>query len=100
MRQPFVGDWSNDNQPQKPSGGAASPEDVIEDFVTNPATFRAEINTGLLPIKRLDLRTSSGVKTSAAYLRRDSAGAGKQSRASLRQRASMSTFGMGVLKKV
>src|SRR5213592_1112226 len=53
MRRHFVGDWSNDNQPQKPSGGAASPEDVIEDFVTNPATFRAEINTGLLPIQAI-----------------------------------------------
>src|SRR5437773_5261524 len=53
MRRHFVGDWSNDNQPQKPSGGAASPEDVIEDFVTNPATFRAEINRGLLPIQAI-----------------------------------------------
>src|SRR5437667_320412 len=53
MRRHFVGDWSNDNQPQKPSGGAASPEDVIEDFVTNHATFGSEIYTGLLPIQAI-----------------------------------------------
>src|SRR5437762_8945428 len=53
MRRHFVGDWSNNKQPKKPSGDATSQEDVIEDFVTNPATFRAEINTGLLPIQAI-----------------------------------------------
>src|SRR3990172_5591042 len=55
MSRHFVGDRSNDNQPQMSSCGAASPEHVIEDFVTNFATFAAKVDAGLLPIQAIRL---------------------------------------------
>src|SRR5438552_246339 len=51
----FVWDRSNDNQPQMPSCGAASPEDIVEDFVTDLATFGTKVDARVLPFTAIRL---------------------------------------------
>ena len=55
MSRHFVGDRSNDNQPQMSNCSAASPEDVVEDFVTDLATFGAKVDASFLPIQAIRL---------------------------------------------
>src|SRR3990172_1089405 len=55
MRGDFVGDRSNDNQTQMSSSGAASPEHVIEDLVTDFAQFGSKVDAGFLPKQAIRL---------------------------------------------